>query len=805
MLATLPQASRIRARPAVERLVATAREAGCPPDQVRAFLRAGYVPFPRQWRFHAAARACDRPSGPTEVGFGGARSPGKSHAMLAQLGLDDCQRYAGLKCLLLRKVGKAVKESFEDLRRKVLVGAPHDYKRQAGALHFRNGSRIILGHFKNESDIDAYLGLEYDAIGLEEATTLTRTKRDDIATCLRTSKPGWRPRMYSNANPGGVGHAWYKAMFIEPYRREAETNTRFVPATVDDNPLVNTENRRILDELTGWKKRAWRHGDWDIMAGQFFTNWSQDVHVVSSPVPIPGDWRVWLAMDYGFTHWNVVYLLAETNDGALIVLDEHAERRWLVPRHAEAVRAMLERNRIPPERLATFVAGGDVFAKDDSGQTVADKWAAEGFSLTLANTDRIDGAAAVLDRLGDAEAHLPPRLFVVARCARLIECLPTLQHDPNRPEDVLKVDTDEDGSGGDDCFVAGTRVLTARGPLPIEQIMMGDRVLTRAGYQPVKAVWNSRRSAPVVTATWSDGSTLTATPNHRVWVQDKGWKCIDTMRYGDMIVSPWHMSLNLRSFGSTEFPSAVIPTPDTPTIASISRLVGSTLSRVWGTYTLRYGSQCTAQSLRAITSIIETAIRSITQSKTWNVSAPSTITIFTSRMAACARQLPFASMAESCLSALLTGIVPKRGGSGIESMLSELWQSASLLDSLVSSVVLRSNLANSPKFAFAPTSAGPSGAAFQAQTTWRSLASIAGPSSRPTSTSRCASAASAAPVLRLVDLAANGRADTFALHIHKQHEYFANGVLVSNCYDSMRYGVMVAARRPQTYVGSYKR
>jgi len=29
--------------------------------------------------------------------------------------------------------------------------------------------------------------------------------------------------------------------------------------------------------------------------------------------------------------------------------------------------------------------------------------------------------------------------------------LPVLQHDPNRPEDVLKVDADEDGVGGDDA------------------------------------------------------------------------------------------------------------------------------------------------------------------------------------------------------------------------------------------------------------------------------------------------------------------------------------------------------------------
>jgi hypothetical protein len=37
------------------------------------------------------------------------------------------------------------------------------------------------------------------------------------------------------------------------------------------------------------------------------------------------------------------------------------------------------------------------------------------------------------------------------RCARLLETLPALQRDPNRPEDVLKVDADEDGVGGDDA------------------------------------------------------------------------------------------------------------------------------------------------------------------------------------------------------------------------------------------------------------------------------------------------------------------------------------------------------------------
>jgi hypothetical protein len=56
-----------------------------------------------------------------------------------------------------------------------------------------------------------------------------------------------------------------------------------------------------------------------------------------------------------------------------------------------------------------------------------------------------------LQRLGDPEAKIRPRLFIHLRCGRLVETLPSLQHDPNRPEDVLKVDADEDGVGGDDA------------------------------------------------------------------------------------------------------------------------------------------------------------------------------------------------------------------------------------------------------------------------------------------------------------------------------------------------------------------
>src|SRR5688572_5450924 len=90
-----------------------ARLAGCPEDQVSNLLGAEIVLQPRQLVASASARLCDHPEGPTAIGYGGARGGGKSHWLLAQMGVDDCQRVPRLKCLLLRKVGKANMEQFE--------------------------------------------------------------------------------------------------------------------------------------------------------------------------------------------------------------------------------------------------------------------------------------------------------------------------------------------------------------------------------------------------------------------------------------------------------------------------------------------------------------------------------------------------------------------------------------------------------------------------------------------------------------------------------------------------------------------
>ncbi|MCU0786149.1 MAG: terminase family protein [Verrucomicrobia bacterium] len=470
----------------LEQYLAEGHKAGCPQQQMANFVQAGIVLQPRQLVASAAARLCDAPDGPTAIGYGGARGGGKSHWLLAQMGGDDCQRVPGLKCLLLRKVGKANMENFEDLRRRLFGRLDHEFSAFRGVLKFANGSRILAGHFQSEKDIDAYLGLEYDVIGIEEATTLSARKHQDISTCSRTSKPNWRPRIYSTTNPGGIGHGWYRAKFITPFLKGEETDTRFISARVGDNRFNNPEYANILASLTGWQKRAWFHGDWDIAAGQFFTPFRRDVHVISSFDDSRA--REWFAaLDYGFTHYTVVLLGCTDGDGNLFVVDEHAERMWLPQRHAPGIKAMLGRHKIGDGKLemahlARFVAGADVFSKQSDGSTVASQYARLGVSLRCANTERVSGWAEILHRLGEVAAPpanvlnrdgqpveiVRPTLFIHERCARLIETLPALQHDPHRPEDVLKVDMDDDGNGGDDAADA-LRYLVATKSRTISQ------------------------------------------------------------------------------------------------------------------------------------------------------------------------------------------------------------------------------------------------------------------------------------------------------------------------------------------------
>lgn len=274
----------IQVTPEIERMAIAMRDAHLPIDQAERFIGAGYVPLEGMLPFHAYAREADKSGGPEWIALGGKRGPGKSHTIMAQVGLDDCQRVKGLKVLFLRKIQKSAAESLEDVVLKVFAFTPHTPKMDG--IEFPNGSRIIIGGFKDEKDIEKYLGIEYDIIVIEEATQITETKKDKLRGSLRTSKPNWRPRIYLSTNADGVGLLWFKKMFVEPARKGIKGITRFLDVTHIRNPFVNAEYEAWLDGLTGALRKAWKDGDWDAFAGMAFPNFSYERHVIK-PFEIP--------------------------------------------------------------------------------------------------------------------------------------------------------------------------------------------------------------------------------------------------------------------------------------------------------------------------------------------------------------------------------------------------------------------------------------------------------------------------------------------------------------------------------------
>jgi len=440
---------------AVTGMVLAAQKAGAPPDQIVNFAKAGYIPQPQQWKFHAAARSADRPTGPIHIAMGGDRGGAKSHAVMCQVALDDCQRYAGLDILYLRLVQKAGRKALDQLRSKTIMNIKHRYNRNEGLISFANGSSIVVGHFKNEGDIDKFIGIEFDAMVVEERTQLSRQKLDQLFGSLRTGKPGWRPRSYSNANPGGLGHVEFRNDFVLPYREKVETTTKFIPMSWRHNKFINPEYRIYLMGLQGTLGRMWRDGDWDVGAGTYFINWDEETHIIKPPKRIPLEWPIWCSIDWGWSHPTVVQWHTLLPTGVVYTIREHVANRLLVKQHADKIKEVCDELDRPLSKIATFVAGHDVFKNtgaDRDGMTIAEHFREEGIYLTKANVDRINGAQQMATRLGNVKENLAPSWFVSDRCPILIDTMPRMLSDEKRPEDVLKIDADEFGEGGDDSY-----------------------------------------------------------------------------------------------------------------------------------------------------------------------------------------------------------------------------------------------------------------------------------------------------------------------------------------------------------------
>jgi phage terminase large subunit len=395
-------------------------------------LRLAGKPNPKQADFFKATSR--------HVAYGGSRGGGKSWAMRRKFVLLALN-YPNLKLLLLRRTLPELRENHVLPLLSELHGIAQ-YKDTEKAFIFPNGSRIKLGYCDTEKDIFQYQGQEYDVIGLEEATHFTEAMRDFLTTCNRSTRTDFSPRMYYTSNPGNVGHQWFKRLFIDrDYRgREKAEDFVFIQAKVYDNTVLmetNPEYVESLENLPEDMRKAHLEGDWDAFAGQYFTEFKRDIHVIE-PFEIPKHWKRYTTMDYGLDMLAFYWIAMDTEYNAYIYKEVYQNNLII----SDAAKKIKETEN---ETVTIRYAPPDLWnRRQDTGKSASDIFGECGLFLNKATNDRVQGWYNFKEWLKPIETRdeqtgkttIKARLKIFNNCSNLIRCIPQAQHDERDPNDI---------------------------------------------------------------------------------------------------------------------------------------------------------------------------------------------------------------------------------------------------------------------------------------------------------------------------------------------------------------------------------
>lgn len=492
-----------------------------------------------------------------EVFFGGARGGGKTDGMLG-----DWIAHAGAYGenaigLMVRRERTQLIETME--RSKAIyarLGAK--FHEQEKMWRFPNGARLRFAYLERDADADAYQGHSYTRIYVEELGTFASPAPVMKLMATLRSGAGVPCGFRATGNPGGPGHQWVKARYInpaplgwkviaEPFKNPwsgAIVNRErvYIPSRLTDNQYLGDDYVASL-QMSGSTQlvRAWLEGDWDVIEGAFFDCWDRDKHVIA-PFVLPPDWLRFRSIDWGSAKpfsvgwWAVVgddppQLSANADhrhphsSGSLLVPERDGRQLGLFPRGAlirykewygckpgqpdvglkltaeEVAQGILARS--TGESYAYTVADPSMW-RQDGGPSHAERMLIAGLGgMRPGDNTRVAqrGAMGGWDMLRNRMKGLDgkPMIYWFSTCTDSIRTIPALQHDPDRPEDL---DTNgEDHPADETRYAAMSRPWVpkiAEPPRPTEptfEIKDGRLVSDMSVYEIVQAKMRKRAQA----------------------------------------------------------------------------------------------------------------------------------------------------------------------------------------------------------------------------------------------------------------------------------------------------------------------
>jgi hypothetical protein len=384
-----------------------------------------------------------------ELLYGGAAGGGKSDFLLADYLYGVNEWGPAWNGIIFRR-------SFPELEglirraKEIYIPAGASWREGDKLFRFPTGAEIRFRHLDNDNDVTIYQGQQYTWAGFDELGNY----RSDFAWGYirsRTRSAAGAPCFIrATANPGGVGHAWIKARFIdglEPEKiyRDPETGLTktFIPAKLQDNHILMANDPDYMNRLKSLPthlRRSLLDGDWDVFAGQVFDEWRRDRHVVKPFSLPPGQWKRFYSLDWGFAKpfslgkWAINgegrmvrygewygRSTTEYNTGIRLGADAAASQAWKM--------ALLE-------GVTECVADPAIWGKTDDGPSVGEKWEKAGFRMIPGIHDRLNGMSMVHDRLMTDGEDDKPMMLIFDHCVDFIRTIPTLVPDPLHPEDV---------------------------------------------------------------------------------------------------------------------------------------------------------------------------------------------------------------------------------------------------------------------------------------------------------------------------------------------------------------------------------
>ncbi len=298
--------------------------------------------------------------------------------------------------------------------------------------------------FRNLDDPSKYNSAEFASIAVEELTKNKEYVFHELRKRMRwPGIPDEDTRFLGATNPGGPGHAWVKRFWLDddlpPEMASIAGQFAYVQSKAQDNPHLSAGYYESLLTLPSEMAKAYAEGDWDLFAGQYFTEWRKEVHVVE-PFEIPWFWKIERCGDWGEAK-SCAYLWVATNpEGYKYVIGEVAGEGMRIQEQAMRIQLFEAGKRV------TKVGVLDSACWDITGraQSIADqfmdygvRWAAsaKGPGSRVAGWNMLRKLLH-FERDAGGKVIKQPKLKVFATCQYLIRTLPTLEHDKNKPEDV---------------------------------------------------------------------------------------------------------------------------------------------------------------------------------------------------------------------------------------------------------------------------------------------------------------------------------------------------------------------------------